>query len=145
LNKQPINRVLNKKSDKMNPNFKNQRSCPIVAQIKYKEGKLAGINVIRYGDKFIHDGNIPLMVYTLRKMIIKNMEALTEAKIFDNRLTPGNRIIFEAYLLDGSWVTLTNNLATYLGAEYKPKDIGTEVDVKRVNYAVELVKNWNSK
>lgn len=117
--------------------MKNPKECPITSQIKYLDGKLAGIPLTMYGDKYVHDGNIGMMVYNLRKMIIKADDKLAEAKIFDNRRPFMNRLIYEAVRIDGVWVVLMNDLASYLVKDYNPKPIGQECSVERKNYQVQ--------
>lgn len=115
----------------------NTKQCPITAQITYLGGDYAGIKLIRTGDKFVHDGNISMMVYNLRRMILKNIHLLSDASIFDNRLTFQDRRIFEwTRLKDGTEVTLKNNLASYLVQDFAPVPAGTECDVTRKNYEV---------
>lgn len=123
----------------------NPKQCPITAQIVYTTGPMAGISQVRYGDKFVYDGNISMMVYNLRKMIIKNQPGLSSAKIFDNRKIFSDRLIFEAVLIDGNWIVLMNNLASYLLNNYNPAPIGQECNVVRKNYQVEPVKQYRGK
>lgn len=117
---------------------KNTHSCPIVMSIIYNQGSRAGIPLIRRGDRYVTDNNIPMMVYNLRKMALKNIDAIQQIIIYDNRLPMGHRTIFEVFRdTENNLITLKNELKSYLlPNNFQPLSIGEEAKVFRKNYQV---------
>jgi hypothetical protein len=70
------------------------------------------------GDRYEKE-NFNMMVYNLRKMFLKmGMDKIKELQIFDNRrMASEDRVILHY----AGGIVLRNDLETYLGKDYNPK------------------------
>lgn len=90
----------------------SSKKCPITAKVIFKDGN----KVIFKGDRYEKE-NCNIMVYNLRKMLLKKMSKIKSIQMYDNRIMEGDRIILEVQ----NEICLKNDLKSYLGESYNPK------------------------